>query len=140
MKRLLTVIWYGTLPFLSLIWAVGCSTSPTGGSGAAIYSLEAFIQPPAVAVGGTGIVHCFFRYGDSLVSGQVIKIRATSGQQSSYTTSVSSSDTAATGTYPPIYYNPNSVTADLDTIFVHAPNSVQDTIAIDTVIVTILHP
>mgnify|MGYP005836606707 CR=1 FL=1 len=140
MKRFLTVIWYGTLPVLSLIWAVGCSTSPTGGAGGAIYSLEAFIQPPAIAVGGTGIVHCFFRYGDSLLSGQTIKIRATSGQQSSYTSSVFSSDTAATGTYPVIYYNPNAVIADADTIYVHAPNSVQDTIAIDTVFVTILHP
>lgn len=141
MKRNMTVLWYWFVLALGLLWVFGCSSSPTGGGTVSFYRLDIFVQPTSVwADTGKGIVYCFLTHGDTLAEGYPIQFRAVSedNSNSNITSTSFTSDTAATGTVPTVYYNPNNYQGDVDTIYAILTDIAQDTVAWDSVIVPIL--
>lgn len=103
-------------------------------------TLDVFVIPSQIQDStGQGTISCLLRMSNVLVPGYTIRLRATSGALSTITSEVISSDTSATGTVPTAYYSPTLVTAEFDTIIGAALTAIQDTMAVDSFVVDILH-
>jgi hypothetical protein len=148
MRKICKFAAFGLLPLLGLIWAVGCTTSPTGGGdgGTTVpqFQLEISIEPAAVHPDTGGIVSCWLTSSGNPVDGKYLTFYAASqdSSTSSITSATYSLSTEPTGTQWPVYYYPNDYTGDIDTIFAAAYHDEQSEVVIagDTLTITIIHP
>ncbi|HEX7344402.1 MAG TPA: hypothetical protein VF398_09060 [bacterium] len=140
MKRLRQGFLYGMLPILGLLYVIGCGGSSTGGQTYFPYTLTVSVEPDTMSNGDNpAIVSCFLYYEGALEGGETLLFSVASDTQAIITGQATSvaSDTA-TGTTPVVYYDPNSVAADWDTIYAVYENALGEVAAEDFVVVRIL--
>ena len=141
MKRLWQSLLYGLLPILGLVWVIGCGSSTSGGPTYYPYSMTLSVDPDTMSNGDSAaVVSCYLYYEGVLDGNEIIHFSVASDPQAVITGQATStaSDTA-TGTIPVVYYDPNSVTADWDTIFAVYENDMGEVAASDFAVVRILH-
>ncbi|MCX6640877.1 MAG: hypothetical protein NTW14_10415 [bacterium] len=141
MKRISAYLPYVLIMILGLLWVAGCSSSPTGSGGPiSYYRIDLTLTPQSLPSGDPNgaKVNCFLFYGDSLSAGQTVRFRAASDALSNIASSSVSSDTSATGVWPPVTYRPLDVPPGVDTVFAtFLANDLTTVLAADTVVVTI---
>ena len=140
MKRLRQRYLYGMLPIMGLLYVIGCGGSSTGGQTYFPYTLTVSVDRDTMSNGDApDTVSCFLYYEGDLAGGKTLHFSVASDTQATITGQATSvaSDTG-TGTNPTVYYDPNSVTADWDTIFAVYENALGEVAAEGFVVVRIL--
>jgi len=140
MKRLWQRLLCGLLPILGLIWVIGCGSSTSGGPTYFPYSMTLSVDPDTMSNGDDpAVVSCFLYREGEPEGGNSIAFTVASGDGAVITSlAFSTNADTGTGTVPTVYYAPDSVTAEWDTIFAVFMNAVGDVAASAYTVVRIL--
>ncbi len=150
MKRILKVLSYFALPVLGLIWAIGCTKTPSGpgnnGTPPPVdeYVLEISVVPAVVtSESGTGIIHGSLKKNNIPMQNAQLDFRSVASEISSanMTTGSWTDTTSESGFNPTVFYHPVDYEGDIDTIYaVYYAAYGGDTLAWNFVSVEIHHP